>query len=358
MCRSKASISSVQEQSEDELSVFLEAVHSQPEASKPWNVILQMNGCRVEFKIDSEADVTVLPTELYQPNRDGALLKPKKLLKGPSQITLSVRGCFTASLEKDDLKSEEQIYVVEGLSKPLVGKAAIISLKLLSTLKALSVEESIPDQYLELFKGLGRLSGRYTIRLKDRVTPFALSTPRRVAVPLLPKVREELDRMERIAVILKVHEPTDWWSGMVVVPKPNGRIRICVDLTKLNRSVCRERHILPSVEDTLACLAGAQWFSKLDANSGFWQVELDPKSALLTTFITSFGRYCFNRLPFRITSAPEHFQRKISDILSGLVRVVTMMDDILVYGKTKEEPDKNLKRVVQVLKLHNVTLNK
>ena len=48
----------------------------------------------------------------------------------------------------------------------------------------------------------------------------------------------------------------------------------------------RERHILSSVKDTLACLAGAQWFSKLDANSGFWQVELDPKFALLTTFIT------------------------------------------------------------------------
>ena len=116
-------------------------------------------------------------------------------------------------------------YVVDGLSKPLVGKPVIISLKLLSTLQALSVEESIPDQYPELFKGLGRLSGRYTIRLKDRVTPFALS-----------KVREELDRMERIGVISKVHEPTDWCSGMVVVPKLNGRIRICVDLTKLNRS--------------------------------------------------------------------------------------------------------------------------
>ena len=193
MCRSKASISSVQEQSEDE-SVFLGAVHSQPEASKPWNVILQMNGCPVEFKIDSGADVTMVPTELYQPNRDGALLKPKKLLKGPSQIPLSVGGCFIASLEKDGFKSEEQIYVVEGLSKPLVGKPAIISLKLLSTLQVLSVEESIPDQYPELFKGLGRLSGRYTIRLKDRVTPFALSTPRRVAVPLLSKVREELGR--------------------------------------------------------------------------------------------------------------------------------------------------------------------
>ena len=117
--------------------------------------------------------------------------------------------------------------------------------------------------------------------------------------------------MERIGVISKVHEQTDWCSGLVVVPKPNGRIRICVDLTKLNRSVCRERHILPSVEDTLACLAGVQWFSKLDANSGFWQVELDPKSALLTTFITPFGRYCSNRLPFGINLHQNTFSASV-----------------------------------------------
>ena len=78
-------------------------------------------------------------------------------------------------------------------------------------------------------------------------------------------------------------------AGMVVVPKPNGNVRICVDLTRLNRSVRREFHILPSVEDTLAQLAGAKYFSKLDANSGFWQVELEPESSLLTTFITPLG---------------------------------------------------------------------
>ena len=52
-------------------------------------------------------------------------------------------------------------------------------------------------------------------------------------------------------------------------------------------------------------------FSKIDANSGFWQIPLDKKSALLTTFITPFGRYHFNRLSFGITSAPEHFQRRM-----------------------------------------------
>ena len=76
----------------------------------------------------------------------------------------------------------------------------------------------------------------------------------------------------------------------------HGQVRICVDLTKLNESVCRKRHQLPALEQTLAQIAGAQVFSKLDANSGFWQIPLSEESALLTSFITPYGWYCFNRL--------------------------------------------------------------
>ena len=68
--------------------------------------------------------------------------------------------------------------------------------------------------------------------------PFALTTPKRVAVPLLPKVKAKFDRMEKIGVISKVTTPTDWCAGMVVVPKPSEAVKICVDLTKLNQNLC------------------------------------------------------------------------------------------------------------------------
>ena len=124
--------------------------------------------------------------------------------------------------------------------------------------------------------------------------------------------------------------------------KTRCRIRICVDLTKLNESVLRERHPIPSVEHILAQLGEAKVFSKLDANSGFWQIALQKESALLTTFITPFGRFCFNRLPFGITSAPEYFQKRISELLPDLSDVVCMMDNILVYGQDQDEHDKRL----------------
>ena len=218
--------------------------------------------------------------------------------------------------------------------------------------------DQIPLQYPNLFKGLGKLKGEYTIRLREGACPFALMTPRRVAIPFLPRVKAELERMMQLGVISPVEEPTEWCAGMVVAQKANGSVRICVDLSRLNESVCRERHPLPVVEQVLAQLTGAKVFSKLDANSGFWQIPLSPESALLTTFITPFGRFCFHRLPFGITSAPEHFQKRMLSILSGVEGVLCMMDDILVHGKTQEEHDSRLHEVLRRIQRSGLTLNK
>ena len=187
----------------------------------------------------------------------------------------------------------------------LLGRPAIESLRLVSIVNTVA-DQRLPYMHPDLFQGLGKIPGKYHIQLKEDAQPFALSTPRRVALSLQPKVKSELQRMEQLGVISKVNEPTDWCAGMVVVPKQDGKVRICVDLTKLNESVRS-----PSICDhTLAQLGEAKVFMKLDANSGFWQIELSKESALLTTFITPFGRFCFNRLPFGITSAPKYFKRE------------------------------------------------
>ena len=143
----------------------------------------------------------------------------------------------------------------------------------------------------------------------------------------------------------------------VVVKKKSGGVRICVDLKPLNKCVLHERHPLPRVDDTLAQLTGATIFSKLDTNSGFWQIPLSEESKLLTTFITPFGRYYYNKLPFDITSAPEHFQRRMSSLLERLQGVLCVMDDIIVFGKNQEEHDSRLHTVLTRLSLSGITLN-
>lgn len=144
---------------------------------------------------------------------------------------------------------------------------------------------------------------------------------------------------------------------MVPVLTKNYSVRICVDLTCLNEAVCREKYVLPSVEQTLGSLAGARVFSKLDANRRFRQIPLSPESAQYTTFISPFGCFYFNRLPFSIASAPEYFQQRMSLILDKLQGVVGHVDDILVWGKDHDEHDTRLHAVL--LKFHEtgVTLN-
>ena len=142
--------------------------------------------------------------------------------------------------------------------------------------------------------------------------PVCLYTARRVAHPLLPQVKTQLEKMRKSGVISPVTEATEWCSGMVIAPKANGKIRICVDLTPLNKAVMREVHPMASVDENLAKLQGSSVFTKLDANSGFWQIPLDPSSRLLTTFVTPYGRFCFNRMPMGVCSAPEVFQRTMS----------------------------------------------
>ena len=96
---------------------------------------------------------------------------------------------------------------------------------------------------------------------------------------------------------------------------------------------------MPAVEKILAQLGGAKVFTKLDANSGFWQMPLSPESSPLTIFITPFGRFCFHRLLFGITSAPEYFQCQMSEMLQDLDGVLCLMDDVLVYGRIESEHD-------------------
>ena len=102
---------------------------------------------------------------------------------------------------------------------------------------------------------------------------------------------------------------------MVVVTKPNGSIRICIDPRDLNKAVKRQHFPLLTIEEVVSRIPNAKIFSKLDATSGFWQLQLDDQSSKLCTFNTPFGRYRYLRLPFGVNCASELYQSVMSQIL-------------------------------------------
>ena len=210
--------------------------------------------------------------------------------------------------------------------------------------------------------GVGLLDGKYHIVLDETVTPVQHS-PRRVPVPLRDVLKSTLDNLVLQNILAPVQKPTPWISSMVAVPKKDGLLRICLDPRDLNRAIRREHFPLPTIEDVATRLHGAKVFSVLDVRKGFWHVELDEESSLLTTFSTPFGRYRWKRMPFGICSAPEVFQRRMYDLIHSLQGVEVVADDFVVvgFGDTPEvasrDHDKNLEQFLQRCAERGVKLN-
>ncbi|KAL5505300.1 hypothetical protein EMCRGX_G006710 [Ephydatia muelleri] len=304
-----------------------------------WVTKMSLCGQLAQFKIDTGAEVTAISHKQYRKLKlNVTLTKPSKVLYGPANQSLPVLGEFVGTLAFRDKSCSQRIFVVTGLKNNLLGLPAIEALGLVVRIDTVSgdYKSKIVAKYQSLFQGLGTMGEPYKILLTPEAKPVSLFAPRRVPIPLREQVLKELNRMESLGIISKVDTPTPWFAGMVVVPKPNGTIRICVDLKPLNECVLREIYPLPKVDDILAQLTGATVFSKLDTNCGFWQIPLEPSSRLLTTFVSPFGRFCFNKLPFGISSAPELFQKRMNEILAGCTGTLCLIDDVLVFEATQE----------------------
>ena len=321
-----------------------------------WIITININGQPVSVKADTGAEVTALSDLTWNPlNIATPLEKAQIALFGPDQRRLNVLGQKSLIITYQGRSCDQSIYIIKNLKNNLLGLPAIRGLEML--LHVCSLDKSIISQYPAQFTGLGTFAQAYTIKLKPNCQPFALSAPGNIPLPLRSKVQSELQRMQSMGVISPVQQPTPWCAAMVVIPKDSGAVRICVDLKPLNESVLREVHPMPKVETTLAQLSGAKLFSKLDANSGFWQIPLANESKLLTTFITPFGRFCFNKLSFGISSAPEIFQRQMNEVLSGLPGVLCHIDDILVYGQDAAEHESRLQATLKRIQSAGITLN-
>ena len=147
--------------------------------------------------------------------------------------------------------------------------------------------------------------------------------------------------MEKLGVIEPIQEPTAWVSHMVPARKKDGSIRLCIDPVHLNKALLRPHHPVKTIEDILSNMPNAKVFSILDAKTSFWQVPLDEESSLLTTFITPIGRYKFLRMPYGIKTGTEVFQCSIEHLFTNQPCEI-VVDDILVYGRSQDDHDKNL----------------
>ena len=112
---------------------------------------------------------------------------------------------------------------------------------------------------------------------------------RKIPLALKVKLEKQLKRMVDLDIIESVQKPTDWVNELVLVEKPNGKLRVCLDPRPLNKAIKREHLHLPTAKEIFSKVSGASYFSKLDASSGYWQIKVDEQSSNLLTFGTPSG---------------------------------------------------------------------
>lgn len=337
-------------------------------SDKDWTSVLTINSKDIKFKLDTGAQVNCLPKTIFDKlNLNSKLLfKTNKNLITYSNDKLDVVGtCFLKCLH-NNIQYMLEFYVVNVESIPVLGIDACKKLNLIQRVSTISQidklnsvgVESILSKYKQLFEGMGLLKIKpVKITLKDNARPV-VHAARKIPFAIKDDLKSELNNLEKLNIIKKVTEPTDWVNSLVIVRKSNGKLRFCIDPSDLNNNIAREYFQIPTLDDIMSNLNGAKYFSVLDASNGFWQMPIDESSSKLCTFNTPFGRYRFLRLPFGLSCAPEIFQRQMVQFIDDIEGVVTYFDDVLIFAKSVEEHNSILERVLERFKKFNLKLNK
>ncbi|XP_060080411.1 uncharacterized protein K02A2.6-like [Ylistrum balloti] len=326
-----------------------------------WFVNLRLKNKSVKFKIDTGAQCNVISKKDYI--AAGGKTVSRKNVKKLYTLTGERIQTVGRAMVQCEYKNRYYVldcHVVEQDVTPVIGLLSCQELNLVKKVDPVSTETKqntdILKEYSDVFSGLQGSFYKHHIEIDPTVKPV-VHPPRKVPLAVHDQVKQELDRMEKLGVVEKVHEPTDWVNSMVVVKKSNNKLRICIDPKDMNKAIKREHFPMKTI-DVTAKVANAKYFSKLDAESGFWQIELDEPSSNLCTFNTPFGRYKFLRVPFGLSSAPEVFQRAMSEVFKDLDGVEPIVDDILIWGETREQHDARLRSALETARKANVKLDK
>ena len=369
-----------------------------------WDVILKtpyLNGKgAVCMKIDTQAECNVISSKTFQNLKKHANINLKSTT---SQITafgnsiIKPIGKIVFYVLHNDAQYSIECEVVEGDVQNLIGSRDSLRLGLvkrinscekakakqsdsicekakakqsdsISMVHRISDIDKVPQCIIDILQrfpdrfpldSIGKLPGEchLTIDPEYKEGPVSFGS-RPLPAAMRELTKKQLDYLLVNDIIAKVptNVPTPWCSQMHVVHKKDGKsVRVCIDPKFLNKALLRETHPIKTIEDVVTRVEGSNYFTKLDANMGFFQIQLDYESQLLTTFGTPWGRYRYKRLPMGITSAPEIYQRKIEEVFENIENLANIYDDVLLYTNDLEKQCNVLQQTLEVARENNLT---
>ncbi|KAL6463768.1 hypothetical protein MHYP_G00281590 [Metynnis hypsauchen] len=195
----------------------------------------------------------------------------------------------------------------------------------------------------------------HRIRLRED-KPFR-ERSRRVAPADLDDLRRHLQGLLAAGIIRESRSP--YASPIVLARKKSGQLRMCVDYRTLNRHTIPDQYAVPLIDEALDCLNGSKWFSVLDLRSGYYQIPMAEDDQEKTAFICPLGFFQFERMPQGVTGAPATFQRLMERAVGDMhmLEVIVYLDDLIVFGKTLEQHEERLLKVLDRLEESGLKLS-
>lgn len=327
-----------------------------------------VGGVPLDLLIDSGSSANVIDKQTWDILKVNNISCTSRVVIGKTLQTyatkepLQVIGCFTCEVERNDNQATAEFCVVQGAGNtPLLSRSTAEELGVLkieiNAVHESDMKDSIMRKYPDVFQGIGKLKGRQVkLHVDESVTPIAQPL-RRTPFNLREQVEAKITELIDNDIIEPVENATPWVNPVVIVPKPSGEIRLCLDMRRANEAIERVRFPIPTVDEILQELNGSKVFSKLDLKWGYHQIELDEKSRDITTFSVHNGLYRYKRLFFGVNSATEQYQHEVQRAISGIEGARNISDDIIVHGPDQETHDKRLEAVVNRLAQSGLTLN-
>ena len=171
-------------------------------------------------------------------------------------------------------------------------------------------------------------------------------------------VQEEVDKLLKAGMIREVNFPK-WLANVVVVQKKNGKWRVCVDYTDLNKACPKDPFPLPHIDSMVDATAGHEILTFMDASSGFQQIQMEPSDQEDTAFMTPSGIYCYIAMPFGLKNAGATYQRLVNMMFKEKLgdTMEVYIDDMVVKSKKTEDHLQDLKAAFDILDEYNMKLN-
>ena len=222
-----------------------------------------------------------------------------------------------------------------------------------------SSTQQVLAKHQSIFNGIGCLKNvTVNVKLEDDARPVACRATR-VPVHLRPALEKELLTQLEAGIIETAEGPTPWVSRIVVVPKSTpGEVRVTMDLRNLNSCTKREHQPIPNLDEQLIDMGQPRYFSYIDGNKMFHQLQLDDESAQLMAFATGLPNWPlmrYRRMVMGWCNASSRLQQEMRKLLAGLPGILNIGDDLAVYGDTLQQHDERLDQLLTALEKGGVT---